>query len=628
MRRMKRWFGSLLSIALIVSLVPASAFADVPADAPVTVSPSRDAGTHVRGMRPLEVLPLAADDEIPGTAMPGSPFSNSLSADGGDYVDVYSFSLAAGEVFAADLTMPAGRSFYMEVYDPTGTSIYEYQGLAGQSLPWDLTHDRIQVPAPNAVGGTYYLVVWLGDDNPYLGQYSINWFKTPRAGDDDVPGAIAPSGSPVSGALDWRTDCSDVYRFDLVGDQALTLTLTAGSGAASSAYELGGFDMYAYQAGTTSVWGDWPTWGVNTLDEGGSTVSRTYFCPPDGTGTVYVELHSELSAANYSLSYAITDPAVTRLSGETRYATSYEISKANYSTSGTAVIASGARFADALCASGLAGMMGAPLLLVPARVFEADGSLSQDGREFRNECMRLGVDTLLAVGGTAAISDAVLQDAADVCGATTTRRFAGVDRYATSAVVMDYMVNQLSAAPDVALVARGDKFADALSAAPFAYANAYPILLTRSDQLPDPVRAALQAATPGTAYVLGGTAAVNDTVFAALDGIVPAVERKAGADRYQTALGFASFVIDDLGAASWADVGLATGVNFPDALSGGAACGSRGGMLLLTEPTQLNAGVAAKLAEESAAINRVTIFGGTSAVSSAVQTAVGGALNP
>lgn len=623
-RHVSRCLHLIVAVILAVSLVPASAFA-------APESPASEVGSWAGtergpGIRPSGVLPLAADDDIPGIALGASPVAGSLSGNDDDYVDVYSFTMTPGQVFSAELTMPAGRSFYMELFDSSGSTVYDYTGLVEESLPWDATHDRIHVATTNTSGGTYYLAVW-GDDNPYYGAYTLNWTKYTRSGDDEVTGAISPVTTPVAGSLDWRTDASDVYRFDLLDDQVLTLTLSAGSGAASTAYPVGGFSMYAYPAGTTTVWGDVPTWGASTLDEGTNAVTKSYYCPPGGAGTIYVELHADMSAANYNLAWAVSSPSTVRLSGYNRYETSLEISKANFVSSGKVVLASGTSFADALCASGLAGALDAPLLLLPPKILDG-GFLTDDGRAFRDECLRLGVTEFAVVGGVAAISAELLDDAKLVTGVSTATRYSGADRYATSADVMNKIVNLNGGPTDVALVARGDKFADALAAAPYAYANGYPILLTRTDALPGAVRTSLQSLTPGTAYVLGGTAAVSGSVFAELDSIVATVERKDGADRYATALNFATFVVDGLGAASWAQVGLATGVNFPDALSGGAAVGSRGGVLLLTPPDALDPAVGAKLTYEAAGVDRVSIFGGTAAVSAAVRSQVEAILAP
>lgn len=619
----RRVLNLVCAVALLGLMVPAQVFAAP--QAPIA-TPRTEAAAAPR-IHAMNALPLAADDEIPGVPLGSSPVADSLSVNDGDWVDVYSFTMAPGQVFSAELTMPAGRSYFMEIYNSSGTTVYSTAGRVDQSTPWDETHDRIQMPTSNTAGGTYYLVVWIADDNPFWGGYTITWQKYTRAGDDEITGAVSPGGSPVNGSLDWRTDPSDVYAFTLAEDDVLTLTLQGGAGSVSSVYGTGGFSMYPYQAGTTTVWGDWPTWGANQMDAGSNTVTKSYYCPPGGAGTVYVEVHAEISAATYILGYAITSPNLVRLSGANRYETSYEISKANFLTSNVAVLASGTSFADALCASGLAGVYDAPLLLIPPKLFN-DTGWTPEGLAFRNEVIRLGVTDFLVVGGTSVVPDALVNQATDVCDVASASRYGGTDRYGTSAIVMDQIVNQSGGAPAVVLMARGDQFADALAAAPFAYANGYPILLTKPYLLPDPVITRLTGSTPDAVYLLGGTAAVSASVASQINAIVPDMVRKDGVDRYETALNFAKFVADDLGLASWSQVGLATGVNFPDALSGGAACGARGGVLLLTPSAELSDGVGTELGDHVGGIDRVTTFGGTSAISAGVQNEVEAILHP
>ena len=71
----------------------------------------------------------------------------------------------------------------------------------------------------------------------------------------------------------------------------------------------------------------------------------------------------------------------------------------------------------------------------------------------------------------------------------------------------------------------------------------------------------------------------------------------------------------------WNNVGLATGQNFPDALTAGPMLALGGSMLLLTRPTALPAETQAKLAANAAAISQMTIFGDTNAVSAGVEAA-------
>jgi hypothetical protein len=72
-------------------------------------------------------------------------------------------------------------------------------------------------------------------------------------------------------------------------------------------------------------------------------------------------------------------------------------------------------------------------------------------------------------------------------------------------------------------------------------------------------------------------------------------------------------------------VGLATGADFADALTGGAVIG-RGdvgpGPMLLTDPLVLPAPIQAYLSTNDATIQAVAVFGGDVAISPAVVTAV------
>jgi hypothetical protein len=62
-------------------------------------------------------------------------------------------------------------------------------------------------------------------------------------------------------------------------------------------------------------------------------------------------------------------------------------------------------------------------------------------------------------------------------------------------------------------------------------------------------------------------------------------------------------------------VGMATGAQFPDALSGGAAIGELSGPLLLTDPNQLSAATQSYLLANKSSITSVIVFGGSAAVS-------------
>ena len=98
----------------------------------------------------------------------------------------------------------------------------------------------------------------------------------------------------------------------------------------------------------------------------------------------------------------------------------------------------------------------------------------------RRQIARLGNPDVIVLGGTTAISNAVV----DELGAITTgsvRRVAGTDRYSTSVAVS----SDGFAAANIVFLTTGTAFPDALSAAPAATRLGAPILLTTPACAPD-----------------------------------------------------------------------------------------------------------------------------------------------
>ncbi|ACU69171.1 cell wall binding repeat 2-containing protein [Catenulispora acidiphila DSM 44928] len=141
-----------------------------------------------------------------------------------------------------------------------------------------------------------------------------------------------------------------------------------------------------------------------------------------------------------------------------------------------------------------------------------------------------------------------------------------------------------------AVISRSDNYADALGGAVLAARAGGPLLLTPTGTLDPAVRAELDRILPAGApvYVLGGGAAVSQTVENQLAGRYT-VRREAGADRFATAVAVAraSLALTPPSAGR-VHVLAATGLNYPDALSAGAAAGALGtGVVVLTSDGQL-----------------------------------------
>ena len=205
----------------------------------------------------------------------------------------------------------------------------------------------------------------------------------------------------------------------------------------------------------------------------------------------------------------------------------------------------------------------------------------------------------------------------DVVGAPnpspTVTRLEGADRYGTAIAISQ------AYAPGVqrVYVATGTGFADALSAAPAAAKFASPLLLTTPTSMPAAVRAEIARLAPSQIVIVGGPAAVSDSVATALNGIAP-VSRIAGADRFATSRAIAANAFPTAATAF-----LATGMNFPDALSAGPAASHFGGPTILVPGSAGALDAATKASLATLAVTTLKIAGGPSAVSSGIEADAG-----
>jgi putative cell wall-binding protein len=141
--------------------------------------------------------------------------------------------------------------------------------------------------------------------------------------------------------------------------------------------------------------------------------------------------------------------------------------------------------------------------------------------------------------------------------------------------------------------------------------------------LPSATRTELERLRPQRIVVLGGTSAVSDLVASQLQPYATSpIERRAGADRYETAVAISRARFGP----GVGHVHVATGENFPDGLSGGPAAAAARGPLLLVRGTSLPASVREELLR--LAPRRVTILGGMGAVSESVHAEITRLLNP
>lgn len=293
--------------------------------------------------------------------------------------------------------------------------------------------------------------------------------------------------------------------------------------------------------------------------------------------------------------------ATSRVSSTDRFATSVAIAQASYPTTAPIVfVASGTNYPDALSAGPAAAVSGGPLLLT------APTSLPQ---EVADEIASLAPAKIVVVGGPNAVSDAVVTRLAQIA---PTQRVFGADRFDTSrTIVKDFFPG---GAADV-FVATAANFPDALAAGAAAGSQGFPLLLVNGSAttVDDPTNALIHSLRPTRILVAGGTSAVSQALAYQLS-LITLTTRLSGTDRFGTAAAVDEFVYPASRTVS--NALIATGMNFPDALSASAWAASTKSPLFVAAPTCVPARTLGDIIQRKSP--EVTVVGGTSALTPAI----------
>lgn len=191
-------------------------------------------------------------------------------------------------------------------------------------------------------------------------------------------------------------------------------------------------------------------------------------------------------------------------------------------------------------------------------------------------------------------------------------RRSGTDRFASAA---EMSASEFPSRVEVAYIASGENFPDALSATAAAGYRGGPVLLVGHDHIPSRTGAELARLQPKKIVVLGGTAAVSQDVERQLGSYAP-ISRLSGQDRFEVS---AAISRDTFGANAPVAY-IASGENFPDALSAGAIAGRNSGPVLLVRRDGIPDSVLAELARLKP--KRIEVLGGQNAVGRSVADAL------
>ncbi|MCY3609326.1 MAG: cell wall-binding repeat-containing protein [Acidimicrobiaceae bacterium] len=259
-------------------------------------------------------------------------------------------------------------------------------------------------------------------------------------------------------------------------------------------------------------------------------------------------------------------PDAREFAGQDRYETALRLAKSFATARGgrdtvpTAFLSSGETLVDSISAAGLAGLLDAPILLTQS------DSLHRGVADFIED---YGVTTVHVLGGSAAVSDAVLTAVEGLQTKPKATRVSGVDRYATAAAaagLIDVASNWCGTSAKSALLINGatDMISYGVAAQTIAYRLQLPLLMTAADKLPDATADFVRDNDIEHVQIIGGTDVVSAAVASALSSAgVDTVSRVDGSTASEVSVKLAEHAWngcgDDLGLVSRTHVALVRG---------------------------------------------------------------------
>ena len=281
--------------------------------------------------------------------------------------------------------------------------------------------------------------------------------------------------------------------------------------------------------------------------------------------TTYVDSKSKPSGY-----IAVKNPTVTRLFGQNRYSTAVAIAKKGWSASDTVLLAYALNYPDALAGVTLATMKNAPILIT---------DLAATPSVTMSEIKALKAKNIVLLGGVGVIS-AAQENALKKAGYNVTRYY-GTNRFGTAASIGN-AVEKLGGSK-TAVLTTGMAFPDALAMGPYAGMNKMPLIFTDTKELPSETQTFIKNNKITKIILVNDGNDVSAAVITKVKSLVGSanVTVITATDRYDL-----SAKVANAYKASFANgVAVATGADFPDALTGGALAAKIRYPVLLVSPT-------------------------------------------
>ncbi len=294
---------------------------------------------------------------------------------------------------------------------------------------------------------------------------------------------------------------------------------------------------------------------------------------------------------------------IKRIAGYDRINTAVLVSQEGWLTSETVVLANAFSYPDALAGVPLAAAVEAPILLTSGKQLEP---------MVVDELTRLGARKVYILGGTSAINSSVERSLNSINDLSVSR-IAGKNRYETAVKIALELEQRSDRRFTNFFLVSSQSFADTLSVSTVAALDGNPILyVPKNGDIDDTTAGFMYGTVCRSTTIIGGTAAVSKRTENSVRDIGFSVLRLSGKDRYSTALAVCAFYQDRF---IGKEAILATGSNFPDALSGGAYAALKRSPLVL-----ISGGSSRDVSEYINSLNttKICVMGGQTAVPDSV----------
>ncbi len=273
-----------------------------------------------------------------------------------------------------------------------------------------------------------------------------------------------------------------------------------------------------------------------------------------------------------------------RLGGIDRFDVAVNVSKTGWTSAATVVLANWDAYGDALAATPLAYKHNAPILLTKSETLNT---------RTKAEIERLKARNVIIVGGPISVSENIVGELENM--GISVRRISGKNRVE----VANNIARDIGSSSKV-VIADGFNFPDALSIAPYAARNGYPILLTDTKHLlQSSTQSIIDSWNISQTIISGGPLSVSDTVY----NNVPNPVRFGGNSRFDVSAKIANTYFKN-GSKAF----ITKGFVFADALTGSVLAAKENAPILLVQPDRLTTPIANSI--EINGFDDFTILGG------------------